>query len=264
LRWMAPEVVKGEAGCTTTCTDMFSFGRLSHFVVTGEHPFSGVHPQQLRMFAMEPASTLLWPPGMELTRVAQSFCDKCLSFDPMERSTAQEVHECFSRGIFLGSAGISEFQNVELPCICWHDGFQRLQDSLMREGTSLSFDVFDPKLLITQWSQSWVSVFGHSGCLFDVFRKSSIQKIALVVMLHISRQVSELDSESSGGPEANHAFEFRRVQASASNFRHSIIKTKPSWPAAECRNYQASHAHGLRQSTISSRSYGYDAAPREA
>lgn len=78
IPWMAPEVLSNSHGVLATSADVFSFGRIAYFVVTGRKPLHGV-PKSLvkRMLKQKRPIALTWPPNIELATECAKLCEDC-------------------------------------------------------------------------------------------------------------------------------------------------------------------------------------------
>ncbi|CAE8642897.1 unnamed protein product [Polarella glacialis] len=97
LRWSAPEVLMGGA-TPDTSADIFSFGRLVYFVVTGRVPLEGVCKEDVMKLARE--CSVLDPclvdisfslEGQPFQEDCKLLCQKCLAYVPACRASAAEI-----------------------------------------------------------------------------------------------------------------------------------------------------------------------------
>jgi len=91
-QWMAPELLnmRGAPPSPMPSADVFSFGFLAYFVVTGREPCMGVAKVPTKRVASVP---LLWSEGQVLHDECRSLCDKSLSFDPSQRPDMETLQD---------------------------------------------------------------------------------------------------------------------------------------------------------------------------
>jgi len=93
IQYMSPETLFG--GQTSCASDVFSFGRLLFFIVSGTTPLLGMTEQQIRDASKSRSPEVGWPAelcGSCLWRMGQ----RCLEFEPDKRPPMLELHEAFS------------------------------------------------------------------------------------------------------------------------------------------------------------------------
>eukprot|EP00930_Biecheleria_cincta_P074699 TRINITY_DN6191_c0_g2_i1.p1 TRINITY_DN6191_c0_g2~~TRINITY_DN6191_c0_g2_i1.p1 ORF type:complete len:698 (+),score=79.36 TRINITY_DN6191_c0_g2_i1:91-2184(+) len=90
LRWMAPEVVlrSGTLQQAST-TDVFSFGRVMHNVLTGQRPFPGLGADELKGMATKELCQIPWPASADPE--LKDLCHACQCFTPSERPDMAQV-----------------------------------------------------------------------------------------------------------------------------------------------------------------------------
>ncbi|CAE8606806.1 unnamed protein product [Polarella glacialis] len=95
-RWMSPELLlPGPSPVPNRATDIFSFGRLAFFTVTGEKPLSHINQEEFESRCRTgQVAELLWP---DVPKAFQSqcmaLCLLCLPEDPRSRLTAKEAFD---------------------------------------------------------------------------------------------------------------------------------------------------------------------------
>ncbi|CAE8589024.1 unnamed protein product [Polarella glacialis] len=95
-RWMSPELLlPGASRAPNRATDIFSFGRLAFFTVTGKKPLSHMNQKEVFEYTRSgKVAELLWP---DVPKAFQSqcmaLCQSCLPEDPLSRLTAKEAFE---------------------------------------------------------------------------------------------------------------------------------------------------------------------------
>jgi len=91
-RWAAPEVLLNTSRLSPA-SDVFSFGRLFHRVLSGQRPLFGIkHATSARLFA---AHSLVWMPawgGAKWNHV-RSLCHQCIAFEKEARPPMTDVHQ---------------------------------------------------------------------------------------------------------------------------------------------------------------------------
>ncbi|CAE8645434.1 unnamed protein product [Polarella glacialis] len=94
LRYMAPEVVNHVSDrCNATPSDMFSFGRVAFFVVTGIIPLTDITSGEIIELAQSGAvPSLEWPTERVTWQSGwQDLCEKCLLVNPQDRASAEKT-----------------------------------------------------------------------------------------------------------------------------------------------------------------------------
>jgi len=89
LKWMAPELfekVSGRFPRPSSSADVFSFGRVLHFVCTGLQPFvvDGVSFIRRRVWSKK-LPEMSWPPGSVLAVTSQPLATECTNTKPSNR-----------------------------------------------------------------------------------------------------------------------------------------------------------------------------------
>jgi len=94
LRWMAPEVMRNLGEKPKTSADIFSFGRLIHYVITGLLPLDGFTRQHMKKLALRgQIPSLRWPHTVPAYEKGKAICDSCLVLTPSLRSEIANIHE---------------------------------------------------------------------------------------------------------------------------------------------------------------------------
>ncbi|CAE8613280.1 unnamed protein product [Polarella glacialis] len=101
IRWQAPEVVSAGCSASVACsTDIFAFGRLMFFLITGEVPLRGVLPVDISRLAEQgEAPPLCWPAEATCHPTFKLLCSRCTSLSPRARPDAEEVLEELIEGV---------------------------------------------------------------------------------------------------------------------------------------------------------------------
>jgi len=90
--WMAPELLHDVRVPPKACADVFSFGVLTYFVLTGRQAFEGPH-NTLRSIQIARRRPLLWPGCISsLEKLGKGLVDECLAKAPNARPDMQEVN----------------------------------------------------------------------------------------------------------------------------------------------------------------------------
>jgi len=93
LIWTAPEVVGRQASAKSTSADVYSFGRLAYFVVTGLYPFHGRNKAEIsRMLERSHLPPMEWPPDGITSSTHRAILEKCCSLEPRQRPSMSRVH----------------------------------------------------------------------------------------------------------------------------------------------------------------------------
>lgn len=88
MRWMAPEVVLQQQRSVAPSADVFSFGRLLYFIMTGCSPLADASENEVMVAAANGRSmALCWPEGALLDS-ARDLCERCYAFEAQKRPTA--------------------------------------------------------------------------------------------------------------------------------------------------------------------------------
>jgi serine/threonine protein kinase len=94
-RYMAPETVRG-ASYSSTAADMFSFGVVCYEMLTGKSPFA-VAPAVALLRGQRPRRAApLGAHGKALSPALVALVDRCLTFNPGLRPTANDLAEAFA------------------------------------------------------------------------------------------------------------------------------------------------------------------------
>jgi len=95
LRWMAPEVCQSEGTIVRPSSDLYSFGRLLFYVVTGAKPYHGIQREMLINHMRAGCfPDLLWPVGVPLIEAFwRPHAEECLRIDASQRPTAVQLHD---------------------------------------------------------------------------------------------------------------------------------------------------------------------------
>ncbi|CAE8660706.1 unnamed protein product [Polarella glacialis] len=95
IQWQAPEVLVAGLMASVVCsTDIFAFGRLVFFVMTGKRPLQAVLQADIMDLAKQGrAPDLCWPAEVAVHPRVPLLCQKCVSLAPSERPEAEVVLE---------------------------------------------------------------------------------------------------------------------------------------------------------------------------
>mmetsp|Transcript_52522 Transcript_52522/g.114691 ORF Transcript_52522/g.114691 Transcript_52522/m.114691 type:complete len:280 (+) Transcript_52522:1-840(+) len=101
LSWVPPEFFHTPRPPPVPSFDVFSFGRLAFFVITGRPPCCELLPSNIQELAVLGRTTPLpWPPGPatpSLQLECRRLVEECLSYEPMDRPTMATVHRALSK-----------------------------------------------------------------------------------------------------------------------------------------------------------------------
>ncbi|CAE8628433.1 unnamed protein product, partial [Polarella glacialis] len=100
MRWMAPEILQTEPAKPAKSADVFSFGRLTSFMLTGVKPCMNMQRADVIAMARENQQPYLeWPSGNSLCERLTNLGEQCVSFSrkarPAMTTVAAELQECF-------------------------------------------------------------------------------------------------------------------------------------------------------------------------
>jgi len=90
LLWMAPEAIAGSHA--HTAADVFSFGRLLSFTMSGQMPYPRMSKRETRIMASSGQTYIMVPPGSFFQAGCESLCAACCAFTPSLRPTMTAVH----------------------------------------------------------------------------------------------------------------------------------------------------------------------------
>ncbi|CAK0828691.1 unnamed protein product [Prorocentrum cordatum] len=98
---MAPELLTGVAVPPAAAADLYSFGLLAYFIVTGRRPFEGASRDRvLRRLRRGQPPSLAWPvPAADLSRACRPVVEQCTQPRPSLRPTAQQVSDELSSAL---------------------------------------------------------------------------------------------------------------------------------------------------------------------
>eukprot|EP00747_Dinoflagellata_sp_TGD_P126610 gnl/TRDRNA2_/TRDRNA2_174301_c0_seq2.p1 gnl/TRDRNA2_/TRDRNA2_174301_c0~~gnl/TRDRNA2_/TRDRNA2_174301_c0_seq2.p1 ORF type:complete len:174 (+),score=7.51 gnl/TRDRNA2_/TRDRNA2_174301_c0_seq2:80-523(+) len=103
LNWMAPELI-----CTkvlpSPAADVFSYGRLIHFITTAQTPLANLSSREIETAARAgKALTLVWPQNDFLSLYGKSLAMTCLAVIPENRCSMKDVQRGLERWRILDS-----------------------------------------------------------------------------------------------------------------------------------------------------------------
>jgi len=94
LRWMAPDVYHHQDGKPERSSDVYSFGRLIFFVLTGVKPLAGHTEAQVKhMLVTAMLPSVLWPGKSALEQFCKPLVDDCLLLEPSLRPPTPKIYE---------------------------------------------------------------------------------------------------------------------------------------------------------------------------
>jgi len=98
LCWMAPEVYRDRGQKPECSADVYSFGRLVYFVLTGRKPLGEyTEPQIKHMLLTATMPSTLWPGSNSLEHLGKALVDDCLTLDPTFRPSMADICEVLMR-----------------------------------------------------------------------------------------------------------------------------------------------------------------------
>ncbi|CAK0840988.1 unnamed protein product [Prorocentrum cordatum] len=93
LRWVAPELVGNRVRAPNSSADVFSFGRLVFFVLTGRFPIENVSRSKLRQFLKSAElPELQWGHAGRDAAAYRPLVEECTQVDPSVRPRMTQVH----------------------------------------------------------------------------------------------------------------------------------------------------------------------------
>jgi len=93
LRWLAPELVGSHVRAPNSSADVFSFGRLVFFVLTGRFPIENVSRSKLRQFLKSAElPELQWGHAGRDAAAYRPLVEECTQVDPSVRPRMTQVH----------------------------------------------------------------------------------------------------------------------------------------------------------------------------
>lgn len=178
VAYMAPEVMLGTRAAQGLSADVFSFGRLAHFIATGLKPYKNVKKNDIKaMVANGCVEPMEWSQE-PLCKHCQVVCEQTSQFQPAKRPNMSTVHDSLQDCQWaLLHEGVETHEGICKP-VEWQDGlalvmskFQKHEDEYQ---VSAIVDVIDPRLQIAHESEGWTTFFGNkpaaSLSLSDVLR----------------------------------------------------------------------------------------------
>merc|ERR1712232_1169505 len=90
--WEAPEIVCGPPAYPDPSADVFSFGLLAYFAVTGLKHFDAMKRSKIKeLMRQGRVMPDVWPLDEPLTTVCHDLCQECLRMEPRSRSSMGAV-----------------------------------------------------------------------------------------------------------------------------------------------------------------------------
>jgi len=90
LHWMAPEIITGSRPHTSA--DVFSFGHLVNFIMSGHHPYPGKTATEIRQMACRGETCITVPSGACYEEACKDLCEQCCAFEAAERLSMASAH----------------------------------------------------------------------------------------------------------------------------------------------------------------------------
>eukprot|EP00929_Paragymnodinium_shiwhaense_P022271 TRINITY_DN14269_c0_g1_i1.p1 TRINITY_DN14269_c0_g1~~TRINITY_DN14269_c0_g1_i1.p1 ORF type:complete len:977 (+),score=126.51 TRINITY_DN14269_c0_g1_i1:236-3166(+) len=92
---VAPEILADPACTPTTCSDVFSFGRVAYMIVTGGRlPLEGIGAQFIQEMAMQGKPIpLIWPSEGTLIKEAETLLEQAMAVDKRARPSIAHIHQ---------------------------------------------------------------------------------------------------------------------------------------------------------------------------
>jgi len=138
--WRPPEVAcaKRRKLKPTTASDVFTFGRLVHFIMTGLQPLkdTSLSTDMLSNMLLRPTmGSFIWPEGMPWRAECRALCEKCCRLQPNLRCSSADARATIDAWPQVPVAGASEqagglvrgcMADLIASCVPWQEGLQRL------------------------------------------------------------------------------------------------------------------------------------------
>eukprot|EP00927_Polykrikos_kofoidii_P082764 TRINITY_DN8311_c0_g1_i1.p1 TRINITY_DN8311_c0_g1~~TRINITY_DN8311_c0_g1_i1.p1 ORF type:complete len:719 (-),score=87.58 TRINITY_DN8311_c0_g1_i1:41-2197(-) len=133
IRWLAPEVLCNPKIVIKPNSDVFSFGRLIYFLVSGIEPHSGLSRGEILYQVRLAVSTALeWPGGdMFFPEDMTPLVERCVSLVPPSRPSMIEIHTT----ILAWKVQLTHDVDGDAKMVSWIDGLRQLRtqkDNLAR------------------------------------------------------------------------------------------------------------------------------------
>eukprot|EP00931_Biecheleriopsis_adriatica_P067307 TRINITY_DN4146_c0_g1_i1.p1 TRINITY_DN4146_c0_g1~~TRINITY_DN4146_c0_g1_i1.p1 ORF type:complete len:832 (-),score=114.46 TRINITY_DN4146_c0_g1_i1:85-2580(-) len=163
-RWAAPEVLSSNSQASSTAADVFSFGRLMTYVITGEPPLPSLSQHDIAL-TVKSGSRLpfpVWPRNI-LAKACSKIADMCLEFLPVKRPSTlmlQKMLECLPEVIagasasrshlYLNAGDTASSQQSDLMDVI------PLMPGSMGEEVASHEEAFAPKRKSRKGAQNWI------------------------------------------------------------------------------------------------------------
>mmetsp|Transcript_26198 Transcript_26198/g.57761 ORF Transcript_26198/g.57761 Transcript_26198/m.57761 type:complete len:594 (+) Transcript_26198:445-2226(+) len=266
--WKAPETLIQPKGSPKPNADVFVFGLMAHFVVTGKHPPDILETQAREEGAMDSSGSrrlesMEWPAMCPLIDDCRTLCEKCLDAAPAARPTmtsvhmqvdhwesaeAIDAHEAPLEGCALQSLPTLEPRRASEP-MNWRQGVETLMTMVCRDfekSIAATFDIFDPSKEILSVSPGWQEFCGQSAAkhrsMFVWFPPDSELWPWIERHSAILSQTTAASAEASTNPgAASRTFFFHQVRGRRSEdppcitYTAKVAVTFPE-PAAHARD----------------------------
>jgi len=124
VRWVAPELVRAPGSMPTKQADVFSFGRLSYFVVSGHVPLYKLNQHTmlalLQMSSVSGMFPLDWVDvvSSSMALACRAVIDSCASENSERRPDFTAVHE----DIYKLRRNMGLITEAQVRYMCWSDG----------------------------------------------------------------------------------------------------------------------------------------------
>lgn len=129
LNWMAPEIIKVPSTNPLPAADVFSFGRLSYFVVCGLKPLSGMDRKEIiRLTKADRLPALVWNEHVPFATECRLLCGRCLEKDTCRRPSMVIVCDEVRLWRLNGDSGPPG--PTEDTALSWQDGLKELRMKL--------------------------------------------------------------------------------------------------------------------------------------
>jgi len=268
--WKAPETLVQPKGWPKPSADVFVFGLLAHFVITGKHPPDILDAAETKgegLVEVSRLESMEWPQACPLVDECRTLCERCLDVAPAARPTMAAAHVQVEHwesaeatdapesapleGCALQSLPTLEPRRATEP-MNWRQGVETLMTMVCRDfekSIAATFDIFDPSKEILSVSTGWQEFCGQSAAkhrsMFVWFPPDSelwswIERHVSAILSQTTVASAEAGTDAGAGGAARTYF-FHQVRGRRSEdppcitYTAKVAVTFPE-PAVHCRD----------------------------